>query len=90
MCAVMDSRKEKALLDAIRTISRYLGKEDEFQSFIAYTSFAEENKMNPSLDEISRHTPGWIRIVSPPLIKLYDSAYENGYVDANELWHPKK
>lgn len=86
MPAFMDRRKEEALLDSLRAISRILGKERDYQAFIEWTTFAEEGSTKPSLEEIAAHTPAWIQLLSPPLRKLYDAGYDNGHADASEAW----
>lgn len=73
MPAFMDRRKEEALLDSLRAISRILGKEQDYQAFIEWATFAEESGARPSLEEIAAHTPTWIQLLSPPLRKLYDA-----------------
>lgn len=86
MPAFMDRRKEETLLDSLRAISRILGKEQDYQAFIEWVTFAEESGARPSLEEIAAHTPTWIQLLSPPLRKLYDVGYDNGHADASKAW----
>jgi hypothetical protein len=79
----MDSRKEQALLDALGAISKILGREEEFDALISYTRYARTEDSTPSLEDIAAHTPAWVHLLSPPLRKLYDAGYDNGYGDSN-------
>jgi hypothetical protein len=86
MPAFMDQRKEDVLLDSLRVVSKILGKEQDYNAFIEWVAYAEKNITKPSLEEIAQHTPVWIQLLSTPLGRLYDTAYDTGYTDATEAW----
>jgi hypothetical protein len=81
---IIDPRKEKAMLAALKAVSKFLGKEDEYSQFIHYTETRENKEMPPDYEELAKNIPQWIRWLSVPLSKLYDDGYANGAEDATK------
>ena len=81
MCAefVADNR-EDAMLDALETISRVLGKQAEYHEFVEYVNWVGKDDM-PSPTNIASHTPR-VQLLMPLLGKLYDAGYSKGQLDA--------
>jgi hypothetical protein len=80
----IDARKEKALLETLKAISKFLGKEEEYSQFIYYTENREKSKdLPPTPEELAVNTPHWIRWFSVPLGKMYDDGYTDGLTDTS-------
>lgn len=86
MPLIIDDREVGAILEALRVISIYLGNESEYKRFVEWTRWAEMSDMKPSLEEIAKHTPYFIRALSSPLRRLYGDGYNNGFEDAGVVW----
>jgi len=73
--------REDAMLDALESISRVLGKQAEYHEFVEYVNWAGKDDM-PSPTNIASHTPTWVQLLMPLLGKLYDTGYNKGRLDA--------
>lgn len=80
----MDEKQAMALLEALKPIAGLLGKESEYRRFSEYITWSEKAVPHPSVEQIAANTSSWIKILSPPLKKLYASGYDNGQKDASE------
>lgn len=86
MPLVIDNREVGAVLEALRAISAYIGKESEYRRFMEWINWAEMSELKPTLDDIEEHTPYFIRTLSSPLRRLYGDGYNNGFEDAGIVW----
>jgi hypothetical protein len=73
--------REDAMLDALESISRVLGKQAEYREFVKYVNWAGQDDM-PSPTNIASHTPTWVQLLMPLLGKLYDAGCSKGQLDA--------
>jgi len=77
MAAEFSTKREDAILAAVRLISKVLGKETEFEDFVSYMNFAGKDQV-PSSQDIVSHTPTWVQLTLPALAKLYDTGFYYG------------
>ena len=85
MAADTFTPREDAILRALGSVSKVLGKDSEYQNFVSYVNAAGKDKM-PSVEDIATHTPSWVQLVMPILGKLYDTGYRDGEKDENDAW----
>lgn len=78
-------KRDDAMLLAMGSISKVLGKEGEYQDFLSYLDYGTKERM-PSKIEIANHTPMWVQLVMPFLGKIYDTAFFDGYKEATDAF----
>lgn len=82
MCSeFLAGNREDAMLDALESISKVLGKQAEYHEFVEYVNWACKDDM-PNATNIASHTPAWVQLLMPLLGKLYDTGYNKGQLDA--------
>ena len=77
--ATEDASRSAAMLSALASISKVLGKESDFEQFLQDTNWSDSDKLSNKAD-VARHTSSWIQLMMPVLGKLYD----RGYYDAQK------
>lgn len=81
MSVSSDMIRQRYLLRTLHEISKFLGKEAEYNQFEEYIQLARKEDRQPSTEEVANHAPSWIQILSPALIRLYDAGYTYGRAD---------
>src|SRR5687767_4522859 len=82
----LNSRKEKAILDAQTFIAEiYASNEEEYRSYLRFVKFKKANKeLTIRYEKLFRKQMIWTGLLSMPLGKVYNAGYRQGVKDGKK------